>query len=112
MFAALQIVEMDTCATGGIVRLRGAHKSRLIDWKLQHEFRRSEGVSWQHFGRGGGIRIRLDTVLSRSAVLLSEMTLPAPDVVQDYLDSIEGCRLDCVFAHAQRTDLLRFLRAA
>lgn len=53
-----------------------------------------------------------DTVLNRSAVLLSEMTFPAPDIVQDYLNSIERRRLDCVFAHAQRTDVLRFLRAA
>ena len=53
-----------------------------------------------------------DTVLNRSAVLLSEMTFPAPDIVQDYLNSIERRRLGCVFAHAQRTDLLRFLRVA
>lgn len=49
-----------------------------------------------------------DTVLNRSAVLLSEITFPAPDIVQDYLNSIERRRLDCVFAHAQRAALLRF----
>jgi len=57
-------------------------------------------------------RVDWDAVLNRSADLLSEMTLPAPAVVQDYLNSIEMRRGDSVFAHAQRTELLRFLRAA
>ena len=57
-------------------------------------------------------KVDWDTVLNSSAVLLSEMTFPAPDIVQDYLNSIERRRLDCVFAHAQRTGLLRVLRAA
>ena len=43
--------------------------------------------------------------------LLGEVQLPIPLIVDEYLRGADRRRQDNVFAHAQRTQLLEFLRA-
>jgi len=43
--------------------------------------------------------------------LLGELRVPMPLIVDEYLRGAERRRQDNVFAHAQRTQLLEFLRA-
>lgn len=42
--------------------------------------------------------------------LLGELQMPAPLIVEEYLRGSARRRQDIVFAHAQRSELLRFLR--
>ena len=46
-----------------------------------------------------------------SDALLGELQMPIPLIVDDYLRGADRRRQDNVFAHAQRTQLLAFLRA-
>ena len=46
----------------------------------------------------------------RSAELLGELQVPIPLIVHEYLRGSDRRREDGVFAHAQRSELLGFLR--
>ena len=46
-----------------------------------------------------------------SDTLLGELQMPIPLIVDEYLRGADRRRQDNVFAHAQRTQLLAFLRA-
>ena len=47
----------------------------------------------------------------RSDQLLGELQVPLPLIVDEYLRGTEQRRLDSVYAHAQRSQLLQFLRS-
>jgi hypothetical protein len=50
-------------------------------------------------------------VESQSATLLGELQMPIPLVVDEYLRGFERRRQDIIFGHAQRSELLAFLRS-
>ena len=49
-------------------------------------------------------------VASRSDQLLGELHMPIPLIVNEYLRGADRRRQDSVYAHAQRSQLLHFLR--
>ena len=51
-----------------------------------------------------------DSIQSRSDELLGELQVPIPLIVQAYLRGADQRRTDSVYAHAQRSQLLHFLR--
>lgn len=51
-------------------------------------------------------------VAYRSDQLLGELQVPIPLIVDEYLRGADRRRLDPVYAHAQRSQLLHFLRSA
>lgn len=53
-----------------------------------------------------------DAVAEMCAVLISKLPSAAPPVAQAYLLSVESRRSDIVFAQAQRSELLRYLRSS
>jgi len=57
-----------------------------------------------------GSQVDWEVVAIMSGILIAELPGPAPAVAQSYLDSVEKRRSDCVFGHAQRTELLRYWR--
>ena len=59
-----------------------------------------------------GSRVDWEVVTALSGILIAELPDPAPAAAQSYLDSVEKRRSDCVFAHAQRAELLRYLRGS
>ena len=75
----------------------------------------------------GQLKIRLGQILAEeegdgfpdwqsvrlaSDQLLGELRVPLPLIVEEYLRGSERRRQDVVFAHAQRTQLVEFLRDA
>ncbi|NUT01668.1 MAG: hypothetical protein HOP96_11910 [Sphingomonas sp.] len=51
------------------------------------------------------------SVRSLSDELLGELEVPIPLIVNEYLRGLDQRRSDTVYAHAQRSQLLQFLRA-
>lgn len=58
----------------------------------------------------GGGSVNWLSVQCQSAKLLGELQAPIPLIVGEFLRGADRRRLDNVFAHAQRTQLLEFLR--
>jgi hypothetical protein len=59
----------------------------------------------------GGASVDWPGVQGLSDELLGELQLPIPLIVDEYLRGADRRRQDNVFAHAQRTQLLAFLRS-
>lgn len=59
----------------------------------------------------GNGSIDWESVEYQSDELLGELRVPVPLIVDEYLRGAGRRRQDIVFAHAQRTQLLGFLRA-
>ena len=59
----------------------------------------------------GGGEVDLAIVEHLSNELLGELRMPVPLIVDEYLRGLDRRRQDIVFANAQRTQLLLFLRS-
>jgi hypothetical protein len=73
-----------------------------------HELKRRLGVILAK-EEGQGVDWAVVSIMSAS--LLRELDGSLPDFARDYLAGVNRRQSDAVFAHAQRSELLRYLRA-